>query len=169
MIAPTLALEVAGNIDPFQRALDLAPSPKDKRNFRRIAGRPEAVKANRHRVVRGLTSLDAKSEPLQVKIQGKLNPLSPARGHRIPLIAFLAHNLGYPYKSLPSDLTNGVKITGATTPSRALALLITPETRQLPALRSCLRVRNNRVTRSLVGPEKPLLRAKCWELSHRAR
>ena len=129
------ALEVARNIDPFQRALDLASSPKDKRNFRRIADVPKVVKANRHRVIRELAALAAKLKPLQVKLQGKLNPLAPARIHHIPLITFLVRKLGYPDKTSPSDLTKGMKITGTIGPSHVLSHRKSPATKQCTSIR----------------------------------
>ena len=160
-----MALEVARNIGPPRRALDLASSPQEKRNYKRIADRPRDVKANRRRVIRELTSISAKLKPLQVKLQDELNPLAPARGLHLPLIAFLVDKLGYPDKSPPPDFTNGVGITGAIAPSRVLAPSDTPATKKFASIRSGLRVRNNRIVRPLVGSKKPVLRAKWWELS----
>ena len=86
-LTPGMALDVSRNIGPFRRALDLASSPQDKCNFRRIDESPKVAKSNRHRVIRELTSLAAKLKPLQVNLQGKLKPLAPARCLHIPLIA----------------------------------------------------------------------------------
>ena len=159
-LTPCMALEVARNIGPFQRALDLASSPQDKCNFRRIDEPPKVVQTNRHRAIRGLTSLAVKSKPLQAKLQGKLNPLAPARCLHIPLIAFLVSKLGYPDKKLPSDLTKGVEIAGDIAPSRVLAPLITPETRKFPSIRNGLRTRKGRIPNSLLWSKGPLLLSK---------
>ena len=93
-LTPSLPLGVSRNIGPFQRALVLASSPQGRRNFRRTVESPKVAKANRRRAIRELASPAAKLKPSQVKLQEKINPLEPARGLHIPLIAFLAHKLG---------------------------------------------------------------------------
>ena len=73
-LTPGMALEVARNIDPFRRALDLTSSPPDKCNFRQTVEAPKVVKANRHRAIREPTAIAAKLKPLQAKLKGELHP-----------------------------------------------------------------------------------------------
>ena len=159
-LTPGQALAVSRNIDPFRRALDLASSPKDKRNFQRIDDVPKVAKSNRHRVIRELAALEAKLKPLRAKLQGKLNPLAPARSLHIPIIKFLVRKPGYPDKTLASDLTMGVEITGTIEPSHALSPRKSPATKQFAPLRDGLRARNTRILRPLKGANGPLLRTK---------
>ena len=77
---PTQAPEIARTIDPFDRALDLALSNRDRRNYRRVTTAPNVTKSNRHKVVRALTHIADKLRPLQEQLQSVI-PLQPHRGY----------------------------------------------------------------------------------------
>ena len=163
-LTPDQALQIARTIDPSQWTLDLAFSQENKRNFQWIADDPKVAKSKRHLEIRELTKLEAKLKPLQVKLGGTLNPQSPARSLRIPLIAFLDTKLCYADKSLPSDLTDGVSITGTIAPSQVLAHRSTPATERFATLKKGLKTRNRCILRSPANTKRPVIRTKCWEL-----
>ena len=94
-------------------------------------------------MIRELTRVDPKLEPLQEKIAQTLNPNSPARSLRVPLIEFLAKNLHYNDKSSPNDLAKGMQITGAIAPSHVLARRVAPTTKRSAALQKGLKARNS--------------------------
>ena len=75
---PSQALELARNIDPFGRALDIALSNRDRGNYWRVTHEPKVVKAGRRKVLRGLARLAAAPKPLQDRLKGAIDT-SPAR------------------------------------------------------------------------------------------
>ena len=154
-LSPEEAPQVSRNIDPFQRTLDLACSPEEKRNFEHIADAPKVVKATQRRVIRVLAMLAAKLKRLQLKLHGEINQLAPARGLRIPLIAILFHKIGYTDKTLPSDLTKGMKITGAIEPSHVLTYRKTYATKHFVSPKAGFMDRNALILRSLMNAKRP--------------
>ena len=160
-ITPAQALEIATTIDPFDRALDLALTKRDRSNYWRVTHEPKVAKSGRRKVIRELTKLADKLRPLQVRLQNTPKPSAPARLLHIPLITFLVKKLNYPDTALPSDLTRGMKITGAIAKSNVLAARTTPASKKLHNLRTGLSRRNRDIIRTIANVSNKTLKDKC--------
>ena len=164
-ITPKQALELARLVDPFDRALELSLSTRDKLNFHRITYGPKTVKTGRRKVIRELTKIAAKLKPAQEKLSCVLDTAAPARLLRIPLLTFLVKKFNYPDTTLPRGLTRGMKIAGAITKSNSLVTRFTPAAKKLKQLRGGLNRRNRHIVRAIKGATNPTLKQKCWEMS----
>ena len=133
------ALRVARAIDSFQRTLEIAFSGAKRTALQKVASVPLGVKSSRRKVIRHLSRLALSLQPAQQRLAATLPAKSPARDLHIPLIAFLVKKLGYEDTALPSDLVNGVNITGEIPASRVLAKRITPAQRRIATLRNGLK------------------------------
>ena len=146
------ALEHARLVGPFDRAIELSLSARDRLNFRRITNEQKTVKTGRRRVIRELTRISAKLKPMQEKLFGVLDTASPARTLRIPLINFLVKKFNYPDTTLPVKKSN------------SLAARVAPAAENLKQLRFGLNKQNRNIVRSIRKSTNPTLKQKCWEM-----
>ena len=163
------ALRVARAVGPFQRTMEIAFSGVKRTTLQKVASDPVEVKSSRRMVIRHLSRLSLSLQPAQQRLAAPLPAKSPARKLHIPLIAFLVKKLGYEDTALPTDLVNGMNITGEIPASLVLAKRITPAQRRIATLRNWMKTRNMGILTIVSKTKDPILKAKRWDLSWEER
>ena len=160
-----MALQIASQIDPFDRVLNAAVSIRSRNTIRRTTLNTCTVKTQRRRTIRHLKWASLKLRPMRERLSASLPVRTPARKLNIPLIAFLTHHLEYPDKQLPIDSAKGMDITGNAPPSRALTKRDMTPTANMARLKTDLAERNRTILRHLKRPNDSTLQRMCWEMS----
>ena len=161
---PPAALEIAREIDHYNRLLENHVAPATRCKARTASPQPKLVKTNRRRAIRFLTSLSIRTQTNQRRLARVLSGNSPARRLDIPLISFLLSKMRYIDTILPADLTKGMRIAWEISTSHVFPNRVTPDVAKLDALKRWLRARNRAIVSSITKTPDPILRAKFREL-----
>ena len=159
------ALQIATQIDPFDRVLNAALSARSRNTIRRTSLNTCTVKTMRRKTIRRLKWVSPELQPIRERLAASLPVRTPARKLNIPLVMFLTRHLDYPDKQLPIDLAKGMDIIGNIPPSRALRKRTTTPTTNMTRLKTNLVARNRAILRNLKRTNDSTIRQKCWEMS----
>ena len=161
------ALNLALEINPFERLLTNALSPVEQACVQFNSQNPTRVKQLRHKVIRDLNILSDSIRPVLTNLSKSLPELAPARKLHIPLIRHLVKELDYADLSLPDDLIRGMPIVGMIPPTASLPEKVTTASMSMREVLGAVRDTNEKVLKSLSKPTLEVLKQKCWDLSQK--
>ena len=158
--SPSTALQIATQIDPFDRVLNTALPARSRTTIRRTSINASTVQTMRHRAIRHLKWVSLKPKPMRGSLAARFPVRTPARKLNIPLIMFLIKHLDYPDVKIPMDLSEGVDITGNIQPSRSLTERAIQPTTNMARAKVNLVARNRSILRHITRTGNPTLQRK---------